>query len=239
MAKVAILVDGGFYRVQAARLFGKKLPEKRADELVRYCQFHLFNRAKYKIIRGKKIYDKNDLYRIFYYDCPPVSKMIYHPLLKKNIDFSKEETFQWTTDFFNSLRTKRKFALRLGKLADSTATFNLKSDVTKKILNGTRVLTELTKKDFDLALRQKGVDMKIGLDIATLAYKRLVDQIVLISGDSDFVPVAKLARREGIDFVLDSMGTHIAPDLQEHIDGMQSYYKLMQKSETADLDNYS
>lgn len=42
--------------------------------------------------------------------------------------------------------------------------------------------------------KQKGVDMKIGLDIASLAYKKQLDQIILISGDSDFVPVAKLAR---------------------------------------------
>jgi len=41
--------------------------------------------------------------------------------------------------------------------------------------------------------------MRIGLDIASLAYKRQVNQVVLISGDSDFVPAAKLARREGID----------------------------------------
>ncbi len=29
--------------------------------------------------------------------------------------------------------------------------------------------------------------MRIGLDIASLAYKKQVNQIVLISGDSDFV----------------------------------------------------
>ena len=54
---------------------------------------------------------------------------------------------------------------------------------------------------------QKGVDMKIGLDIASLSYKKLVDQIVLISGDSDFVPAAKLARLEGIDFTLTPWGS--------------------------------
>ena len=64
--------------------------------------------------------------------------------------------------------------------------------------------------------------MKIGLDIAALAYKRLVNQIVLISGDSDFVPAAKLARREGIDFILDPLGHHIKDDLLEHIDGLRS-----------------
>ena len=39
------------------------------------------------------------------------------------------------------------------------------------------------------------------LDIASLAYKGQINQLVLISGDSDFVPAAKLARREEIDFV--------------------------------------
>lgn len=69
---------------------------------------------------------------------------------------------------------------------------------------------------------QKGVDMKIGLDIASLAYKKQVDQIVLISGDSDFVSAAKLARREGIDFVLDPLGAPIKEDLFEHIDGLRT-----------------
>lgn len=64
--------------------------------------------------------------------------------------------------------------------------------------------------------------MKIGLDIASLAYKKQVDQIILISGDSDFVPAAKLARREGIDFILDPLGSPIKPDLTEHIDGLRT-----------------
>ena len=62
--------------------------------------------------------------------------------------------------------------------------------------------------------------MRIGLDISSLAYKKLVDQIVLISGDSDFVPAAKLARREGIDFVLDPLGADVKDSLYEHIDGL-------------------
>ena len=64
--------------------------------------------------------------------------------------------------------------------------------------------------------------MRIGLDIASLTHKGRVTQIVLISGDSDFVPAAKLARRGGIDFVLDPMWATIRPDLYEHIDGLKS-----------------
>lgn len=64
--------------------------------------------------------------------------------------------------------------------------------------------------------------MKIGLDIASLSYKHQVDQIILISGDSDFVSASKLARREGIDFILDPLGATIKPALFEHIDGLRS-----------------
>lgn len=52
--------------------------------------------------------------------------------------------------------------------------------------------------------------------------KSQVDQIILISGDSDFVPAAKQARREGIDFILDPMGAPIKEDLFEHIDGIRT-----------------
>ena len=71
--------------------------------------------------------------------------------------------------------------------------------------------------------------MKIGIDIASLAYKHQVDQIILISGDSDFVPAAKLARREGIDFILDPMWADIKEDLYEHIDGLKSCWKKSDK----------
>lgn len=45
---------------------------------------------------------------------------------------------------------------------------------------------------------------------------------MLISGDSDFVPAAKLARREGIDFILNPMKANVEPTLFEHIDGLEN-----------------
>lgn len=76
-----------------------------------------------------------------------------------------------------------------------------------------------------LNIEQKGVDMRIGVDIASMAYKKQINKLVLISGDSDFVPAAKLARREGIDFVLDPMGATVRPSLNEHVDGLFSPHK--------------
>ena len=74
--------------------------------------------------------------------------------------------------------------------------------------------------------------MRIGLDIASLSYKNQIDQIILIAGDSDFVPAAKLARREGVDFILDPMWATIKPSLFEHIDGLSSQWGAKKKSDT-------
>ena len=41
MSKVAILVDGGFYKKRAKFLFGDKSPQERADELFLYCCRHI------------------------------------------------------------------------------------------------------------------------------------------------------------------------------------------------------
>ena len=63
--------------------------------------------------------------------------------------------------------------------------------------------------------------MRLGLDVAAMAFKRQVKQIVLVAADSDFVPAVKLARREGIDVILDPMGGHAAKDLIAHVDGVR------------------
>ncbi|MBI8999692.1 NYN domain-containing protein [Corynebacterium sp. CCM 9185] len=63
--------------------------------------------------------------------------------------------------------------------------------------------------------------MRIGLDIAALSEAGLVNQIIMISGDSDFVPAAKHARRSGIDFILDPMWARAADSLNEHVDGVR------------------
>jgi len=210
-----------FYRKRAAHLWGKKTAEERAKELSAYCHAHMQDRD------GNA---SRELYRIFYYDCKPIGRRsIYHPLTKRNVDLDKSETYTWTLTFLEELKKRRKFALRLGELSNQ-ACYNLRPDVTKKLLAGTRTLDSLTEEDFMFVAQQKGVDMRIGIDISSLAFKKQVDQIILIAGDSDFVPAAKLARREGIDFILDPMWADIKEDLFEHIDGLRSQWKKKDES---------
>lgn len=215
--KTAILVDGAFYRQKAEELFGYKSAEDRARELFAYCLNHLNNEK-----------EARELYRIFYYDCPPIDKKVYHPLKKADIELKQSNIYNWMNTFLEELTKKRRVALRLGRLAKQ-ATYTLQPSVVKELLDSKKTLSDLTEADFFLDVKQKGVDMRIGLDISSIAYKRQVDQIILIAGDSDFVPAAKHARREGIDFILDNMGHRINPDLHEHIDGLETHYKDFQK----------
>ena len=226
MSKTAILVDGGFYRKRAKKLWGERTPEVAANGLITYVRRHLHEHHL-----------THELYRIFYYDCPPVDKQMYHPLLKKTINLGVSAEYIWMTQFLNCLKEKRKVALRLGILDDSNSVYTLKYDAVKKLCSGSISTSDLTENHFEMTIRQKGVDMKIGMDIASLAYKHQVDQIVLIAGDSDFVPAAKLARREGLDFVLDPLEMEIGHDrdLFEHIDGKRSCgnpYRKEQASES-------
>lgn len=207
--KTAIIVDGGFYRKRAKYFTGEKSPEARAEELFKYCC---------NLLEDKREYRK--LYRIFYYDCPPINKTVYDPITKKSVNLGKRKEFEWTNKFFDELKRHRKLALRLGRLSEEQIYYHIKHESFKKILNGTKKIKDLTEKDFYLNIEQKGVDMKIGVDISSLAFKHQVDQIILISGDSDFVPASKQARREGIDFILNPMGNPIKADLFEHIDGL-------------------
>lgn len=207
--KTAILIDGGFYKKRAFHYWGEKTPEDRANELFEFCM---------RLLRNKR--ENRQLYRIFYYDCPPINKKVYHPLLNRTIDLGKSDEFRWTTDFFNELRCKRKFAVRLGTLSESTAQYILKPESAKKLLNKSITIDDLVENDFQFRVEQKGVDMRIGVDIISMALKKQVDQIILVSGDSDFVPAAKQGRREGLDIILASMGATIKPDLHEHIDGL-------------------
>ena len=220
MTKTAILIDGAFYRKRSFYLRGDKSPSDRANELYAYCMTH---------IRDERTdishHEDRELYRIFYYDCPPLKKTVYHPCLKRGIDFGRSDTYKWTNAFFDELKRKRKMALRLGVLSDSNAHFSLSPEKVKELCAGKISVDDLTEADFSISFAQKGVDMRIGLDIASLAYKKQVDQIILIAGDSDFVPASKLARREGIDFILDPMEATIRDDLFEHIDGLKSCWK--------------
>ncbi len=212
----AVLVDAGFFLKRFRSCYVQKDvrdPRVAAKTLFEMALSHLSDKDDPE--------GRRSLYRIFVYDCAHLTKKAERPITRTPIDFSKTETARFRTEFHNQLRSLRKVALRLGHLSDRSE-WTLRPERLKELLARKITMDNLNDDDFVYDSRQKGVDMKIGLDIASLAFKKQADQIVLVAGDADFVPAAKLARREGIDFVLDPMWSHVALQLNEHVDGLRS-----------------
>lgn len=208
----AVMVDGEFFLKRLRFLKGDMSPRRAVGALRWMAREHVKR-------------DDRELYRIFFYDCPPLLKKAHYPKSNRAIDFSQTPTARWRQEFHREIRKLRKAALRLGVLNDKSGKWKLSPQALKDLLAERRAINDLVDGDFRYDVTQKGVDMRIGLDIASMAFKRQVRQIVLIAGDSDFVPAAKLARREGIDFILDPMWAPIRDDLHEHIDGLRSILK--------------
>lgn len=220
--KTAILIDGAFFlkRYKYIKGFEKDdSPNKVAKNLVLYCYEHI---RKVNNYREEYNINSTELYKIFYYDAKPFDGDSQYPISKKTISFKRTPVYKSRKELFTLLREQRKIVLRLGFLKNSSKEWVIKPKHTKPLLNGKMKIEDLEDTDLDYPLKQKAVDMKIGLDIATLSFKEQVDQIILIAGDSDFVPASKFARKEGIDFILDPMLNQIDPTLHEHIDGLMT-----------------
>ena len=207
----AVLVDGDFYLRRYRTLMGNQPPDRAAKDLHKMCLDHLR--------QGEQ---RRELFRIFFYDCPPLSKKVIHPLTEDQLDFSETDTANWRYSFHDEMKTLRKVALRMGYLNERNGHWTIKPEPLKQLLADEITPEEMTERDMFFEVRRKGIEIRMGLDIASMAYKNQVDQMILIAGESDFVPAAKLARREGIDFVLDPMWADIRPELHEHIDGLRS-----------------
>ena len=78
--------------------------------------------------------------------------------------------------------------------------------------------TPLTDDDFEPELHQKGVDIKIGLDLAWISYNHIADKVIFITGDSDFIPAIKTARRNGIFVYLVTLNHMVRSELPDNCD---------------------
>lgn len=222
MTKVAILIDGGYLL--------KRLPAVRSD--IDVTNAEAVAKSIEQLVRGhlkqlNEIYQTPHylqlLYRCFYYDAKPYDQKAHKPVSKRSVDYAKSDQAQFRNSLFKCLRGRPNFAVRLGEVrVDKDRRWMLKADKQTQLLNGDAAFSELVDEDFIPVMRQKGVDMRIGLDIASIALKRQADTIVLVAGDADFVPAAKLARREGARFILDPLWQNVSPELFEHIDLLRS-----------------
>jgi hypothetical protein len=77
----AVLIDGGYFQKRYPHCYGKKHPaNEMAGNLHKMCLEHLKD--------SKDGYGRRLLYRIFYYDCPPMTHKVTHPLTQKSLNFA-------------------------------------------------------------------------------------------------------------------------------------------------------
>lgn len=225
MKRTTVLIDGGFF-FQRVMFFTRKYFAK--DLLLSAEQLGQIIKKIVKLHIEDERSASRELYRVYYYDCPPPSNQVRLPIVPAghktsgHMNFNSHTPYQLRRDLHDQLRSSRKTALRLGELAKN-GEWQLNTHSLKTLLNGQKSWDDLTNDDFHYRIEQKTVDTKLGMDITTLALDKLVDVIVLVAGDSDFVPAAKLARMKGIDFVLDPMWANTTGSLSEHVDGLRSF----------------
>ena len=157
------------------------------------------------------------LYRVFFYHADPYGGADRHPLTKERVHFGSSRAAGNHDRLLKELEVAEHFAIRRGELrfrgwrVRPAFVRALGSDSDRAIAPG----------DLEPAMAQKGVDMRLGLDIAALALKRLVDTVVLVTGDADMVPAMRFARREGLWVGLCALGFDgIRRELRAHADFM-------------------
>ncbi len=143
------------------------------------------------------------LIRILYYDCAPYNGEIKLPISGELKLFNGND--YWLRD----LAEKNLFAVRRGVL-------KFRGFKPRSIPIAGK---ELKDEDFKPDFEQKGVDMRIGLDMANFSAMRSVDRIVLLTGDTDCIPAMKHARINGLQVVMVALPRHrIAKELLWHSD---------------------
>ncbi len=147
--------------------------------------------------------DGERIQRILYYDCAPYRG-------SKSLPVSgKDRRFQGSDRWLQDLAQRNLFAVRLGVLK-----FRGWVPVRTPI-----AASPLEDKDFKPNFEQKGVDMRIGLDMANYAQTHAVDKVGLVTNDTDCIPAMKYARRAGIQIALICIpGCKPAPELLAHCD---------------------
>lgn len=208
--RIAYIVDGSFLTKRYQSVY-KKFPSASAVESYIQCI--------QKYIKEKGYIQKNsEIYRIFFYDCKPIKEVLTNPIDNSSLNLSESNSLLNNESLQGGLNEKHYFALRFGvlQLANKDNPWNQWQVKNKKIseLKDRNIqASDLTPK-----ITQKGVDMRMGLDIASITSKKLCTKIVLLSGDTDMIPAMKFARKEGVHVILHVLSKWVHNAMATHAD---------------------
>lgn len=170
------------------------------------AKLHYENDLIEKVAHGS-VHGDETLIRVLYYDCAPYKGTVRLPVS------GDERVFDGNDGWVRNLSTRDYFAFRRGEL-------KFRGFKPRSIPVAGRALTD---DDFKPDFEQKGVDMRIGLDMATFSERRSVDRVILLTGDTDCIPAMKHARKAGLQVALVNMPDHkLSADLLSHADFLRA-----------------
>lgn len=191
----AILIDGAFLRKKFHAAFKKDITAENvrlfAEDLLEKCRF-----------------PKDSLHRAYFYDCEPCTAKTSTPVTNRAFLFEKTSQYANGMKLLSDIKKLDFFAVREGTLQFSG--WKLRKNAYNK--------APLTDEDFEPELHQKGVDIKIGLDLAWISYNRIAQKVIFVTGDSDFIPAIKTARRNGIFVYLATLNHMVRTELPDNCD---------------------
>lgn len=195
----AILLDAGFLKYALKRK--KEDPPITADLVERFIQ----SVGRLPSLEGAR------LHRVYFYDAKPLTGKVKKPD-GSTLDFAATELTKISNQQHSSISRLPYIAMRFGEL--SYRGWQVKNSLLREPMK----LRSISSEHLMPSVQQKGVDMRIGLDIAALTLKKQAQVIVLVSGDSDLVPAMKFARREGAQLILITLGNNVKDAMLDHAD---------------------
>jgi uncharacterized LabA/DUF88 family protein len=198
--KFALLIDGAFL-TKALTVKNKKFPTVGDVD------------AECKRVRTHAHLAALDLLRIYFYDAPPAKEVLTNPIDGSVLDLTKTPIYARNTQLLNDLELLPDFAVRRGEAM--ARGWRIGKAAMKRLL---KKPATPTAKDLVPNISQKGVDLRIGLDISRIALRQSAQVICVITGDSDLIPAFKFARREGLRVYLEHLGLPVRRELKAHAD---------------------
>lgn len=198
----AIFLDAGFVKRKLRKPKSPPVSAAQVQNLIEDIKAHPYLKDMF-------------LHRAYFYDARPLEEEVIHPA-GIQVDFGKSTMARLSRTMHQELEEIPFLSLRFGELS-----FNGFKYTHKALKPGEEHVSfplAITPDELKADVQQKGVDMRIGLDMASLTLKEHVKVIALVTGDSDFIPAMKFARREGAQVILFTLGHGIKRGLVEHAD---------------------
>jgi uncharacterized LabA/DUF88 family protein len=130
--------------------------------------------------------------RTYFYDCLPFQSGVPTD--------EEKEIYRKKQSYFHALGLLPRFEVRQGRLARRSINFKEveRPDGSTFYLACSDADPAYDSKNVVVKFEQKGIDTLVGIDVTGLSVRRSITTVILVAGDSDFIPSIRVAKDEGM-----------------------------------------